>query len=85
MSVTAPEWLAQHGGRLLASRDGGSWLVFFGEEPEYVLMPTPACGRYACRISQTINGRRLDGSDVYATPEDAFRGGLETLRQALGW
>jgi hypothetical protein len=85
MAVTAPQWLTEHGGRLMASRDGGSWLVFFGEEPQYLLMPTPARGQFACRVSQTVNGRRLDGGEVYPTPEEAVRGGLETLRKALGW
>jgi hypothetical protein len=83
--VATPDWLTQHGGRLLASKDGQSLLVFLGDEPQYLLMPTPAKGKFACRISQTINGRRLDGSGTYPTPQDAVRGGLEDLRLALGW
>jgi hypothetical protein len=85
MAVATPEWLTQHGGRLLASRDGNSWLVFFGEQPQYLLMPVPARGQFSCRVSQTVNGQRLDGVGVYLTPEDAVRGGLEDLRRALGW
>jgi hypothetical protein len=85
MSVTTPGWLEQRGGRLQASKDGGSWLVYFGGEPQYLVMPTPARGQFSCRVSQTINGRRLDGAGLYATAEDAVRGGLEDLRKALGW
>lgn len=85
MSVTTPDWLTQRGCRLLPSKDGHAWLVFLGEEPQYLLMPTPARGQFACRVSQTINGKRLDGDGTYATPEDAARGGLDALRQALGW
>jgi hypothetical protein len=83
--VTTPDWLAQHGGRLLQSKDGHSWLVYLGDEPQYLLMPVPAKGKFTCRISQTINGRRLDGAGVYPSVEEAVRGGLEDLRKALGW
>jgi hypothetical protein len=85
MSITAPDWLTQRGCHLQASKNGQSWLVYVGDEPQYLLMPIPARGRFACRISQTINGRRLDGGDVFASPEDALRGGLDELRKTLGW
>jgi hypothetical protein len=85
MAVTTPDWLAQHAGRLLASKDGHSWLVFLGDEPQYMLVPTPAKGKFSCRVSQTVNGKRLDGDGTYPTLEDAARGGLEALRKALGW
>jgi hypothetical protein len=85
MPVTTPPWLEQHGCRLLPSKDGHSFLVYVGDEPQYLLMPTPARGKFSCRISQTINGKRLDGEGTYPSPEDAVRGGLEDLRKALGW
>jgi hypothetical protein len=85
MWMSAPDWLTQRGCRLLASKDGQSWLVYLGNEPQYLLMPTPAEGKFACRITQTINGNRLDGGTVYASPEAALRGGLDELRQKLGW
>jgi hypothetical protein len=85
MPVTAPDWLEKHAGRLLPSKDGRSWLVYVGDEPQYLLMPTPAKGEFCCRVSQTINGQRLDGEGTYPSPEDAVRGGLEDLRKALGW
>jgi hypothetical protein len=85
MAIAAPDWLTQRGCRLLASKDGNSWLVYVGSEPQYLLMPTPAKGKFSCRISQTINGHRLDVGTVYASTEEALRGGLEELRKALGW
>ncbi len=85
MAVTTPDWLTRHGGELRASIDGRSWLVYLSGDPQYLLLALPADGKFACRVSQTINGRRLDGKATYPTLEDAARGGLEDLRQALGW
>lgn len=85
MAVDVPSWLTQRGGELRASRDGHSWMVYFAGQPQYVVMPVPAAGKFACRVSQTINGRRLDGGTTYPSAEDAVRGGLEDLRKALGW
>ncbi len=85
MAASSPEWLTQHGGELRPSKDGKSFTVFFGGEPQYLLLPVPAAGKYACRVSQTINGRRLDGPGTYATADEAVRGGLDDLRKALGW
>ena len=48
-------------------------------------MPIPAGGKHACRVSQTVNGRRLDVGATFPTTEDAVRGGLEDLRKTLGW
>ncbi len=85
MAVTTPDWLTRHAGELRASIDGRSWLVYLDGGPQYLLMAVPAGGQFACRVSQTVNGRRLDGKGTYPTVEDAARGGLEDLRQALGW
>jgi hypothetical protein len=85
MAVTTPDWLSQRGGELRASKDGNSYTVYFVGEPQYVLLPVPVGGKHACRVSQTINGRRLDGTGTYGSSDDAARGGLEELRKALGW
>jgi hypothetical protein len=85
MAVTTPDWLAQREGELRVSKDNPSCSVSIGGQLRYVLIPVPARGKYACRISETINGRRLDGGNVYPTVEDAIRSGLEELRKALGW
>jgi hypothetical protein len=84
-SVTAPDWLTKHGGELRPSKDGQSVMVFFAGQMQYVLALDPVKGMYGCRVIQTNNGRRLDSSGSYETPEDAFRGGLEDLRKGLGW
>ena len=85
MTVTTPDWLTQRGVHLQASKDGLSWLVYLGKEPQYLLLAVPVKGQYGCRISQTINGRRLDSGATYPTIEAALQGGLEELRRALGW
>ena len=85
MAVNTPDWLALHGGDLHASHNGQSWTVFLNGEPQYTLVPVPAGGKFACRVTQTINGKRLDSGGVAATLEDAARLGLEDLRKALGW
>jgi hypothetical protein len=85
VTVTAPEWLSKRGGTLRLGSDGRTWFVDVGNALIYRLAPTPAEGKYSCPVTQTVNGRRLDKGGVFASPEDALRGGLEDLRQALGW
>jgi hypothetical protein len=86
MAVTVPDWLARRGGSLAQGEDGRSWIVFFDGEPQYVLRPEPADGKHACQVLQTVNGKRLDGSGIFPTAEEAVaQGGLEVLRRALGW
>jgi hypothetical protein len=84
MPLTTPDWLAQHAGSLCPNVLGG-WVVYLGEEPQYRVKPVPVEGKFGCSIEQTINGRRLDGTGVFASEEEAVRGGLEALRKALGW
>lgn len=67
------------------SADGRSCSIYFAGQMQYVLRPVPAKGQHACRISTTINGQRLDGEKFYPTVESAFQGGLEQLREKLGW
>ena len=85
MTVTTPDWLTRRGVHLQASKDGHSWLVYLGKEPQYLLMAVPVKGQYGCRITQTINGRRLDSGATYPSVEAALNGGLDELRKALGW
>jgi hypothetical protein len=85
MSLTTPDWLEKRGGRLQPSKNGGAWLVYVGGEPQYMLIPSPARGKFSCRIAETINGRRFDSDATYANSEDALRGGLDELRKTLGW
>ena len=85
MALTTPDWLTRRGGELRADPDGRSWAALLEGQPHYLLVPVPAAGKYSCRVTQTVNGRRLDRGGTYPSAEDAVRGGLEDLRQALGW
>jgi hypothetical protein len=85
MAVSTPDWLTLHDCDLRASKDGHSATVYCRSEPQYLLMPIPAGGKYACRVSQTVNGKRLDGGATFGTSDEALRGGLEDLRKTLGW
>jgi hypothetical protein len=85
MALTTPEWLARHDCFLEAGPEGKTYLVLFGHEPQYQLVPIPLDGKFGCAVTQTINGRRLDGGGTYATMEEAVAGGLEDFRKALGW
>lgn len=85
MTVTAPDWLTKHTGELRASQDGHSWMVYFAGQLQYVIVPSPADGKHACKVTQTNNGKRLDAGATYPSVEDAARGGLEELRKAMGW
>jgi hypothetical protein len=85
MSVATPDWLTRHGGDLRGNPDGQSYAVYFGSELEYVLRLFPVQGKYGCRVKQTINGKHLESGRVHPTSDDAVRGGLEDLKQALGW
>ena len=85
MAVTTPDWLTLHDGELKPSKDGHSWSVFLSGKLHYVLGLTPAGGKYACRVVQTNNAKRLDKGGLYESPDAAARGGLDDLRKALGW
>ena len=85
MALETPTWLSQRNGSLRPASDGLTWFVMLNHEPQYSLTPVPVQGKYGCVIKQTNNGRRIDSSGVHATDEAALRGGLEDLRQALGW
>ena len=49
MAVPTPDWLAQRGCELKASKDGLSYAVYCSGEPQYLLIPVPAGGKHACR------------------------------------
>lgn len=85
MALSTPDWLARRGGALRPATDGLSWFVDFDGEPQYRLVPFPVGGQHGCKVIQTINGRRLDGSGIHPSVEAALAGGLEDLRKNLGW
>ena len=85
MGLKVPDWLGKRGGSLRAGSDRSSVYVVLAGEPQYRLKPIPVAGKFGCEIEQTINSRRLDGKSTFTTPEQALEGGLEELRQKLGW
>jgi len=85
MAVTTPDWLTQRGCAMRQNYDQRGWMVLFAGEPQYLLLPIPAAGKYSCRVTQTINGKRLDSGETYPSSDDALRGGLDNLRKVLGW
>lgn len=85
MTLTPPPWLTLHHGSLKPSFDGHSWVVIFADEPQYVLTPIPTKGEHGVRVQQTISGKQLPCGKVYPSTHDALTGGLEELRQLLGW
>ena len=85
MSVATPDWLTRHAGALRSGVDGNSCVVLFANLPQYNVIPKPAVGQFACEVIQTINGKPLECPGTFATRAEALQGGLEVLRQALGW
>ena len=84
--MTAPDWLVQRGCNLKLGSDNRTWYVLLGEQPQYSLVAVPAGNQFGCAVRQTNNGQRLDTpGTTYPTKDDAIRGGLDDLRQALGW
>lgn len=83
--MTAPDWLTQRSGDLKLASDGRTWYFLLGGQPQYSLSAVPVAGRFGCAVRQTINGKRIESSGVYATADEAIGGGLEDLRKALGW
>ncbi|HEV3143133.1 MAG TPA: hypothetical protein VGZ47_04535 [Gemmataceae bacterium] len=85
MSISTPDWLSLHGGYLRRGLDHHVWLVMLNGTPQYQLVITPAHGQFTCALTQLNNAKRLDKGAVYATAEAALQGGLEELKQTLGW
>lgn len=86
MALATPDWLQTHGGQLKAASDGRSVSVYLNGTPIYLILPIPARGKWACRITQTNNGHRLERADfTYTSEAEALQGGLKQLQDALGW
>jgi hypothetical protein len=83
--MQAPDWLTQRGASLKLGSDRTTWFVLFGVKPQYALVPRPAENRFECCTRQTINGELIPSTALYASSEEAVRGGLDELRKYLGW
>ena len=84
-TVTTPDWLTRHDAELRAGLSELTTLVLLAGSPQYKLAVVPAKGKFTCAVVQTVNGRRLDKGTEYPTANAALAGGLEELRQTLGW
>jgi hypothetical protein len=80
-----PDWLQNREGSLKAGVRDYVVLVMLGGQPDYRLEARPAAGAYSCFVTQTINNKRLDGGKVYPSLDAALTGGLDELRDRLGW
>jgi hypothetical protein len=86
MSLPAvPDWLTRHDGSLQPGLTDRTVYVLIGGAPQYRLDARPAGGRFVGTVTQTVNGRPLDGDAKYETIDAALAGGLEALRADLGW
>lgn len=83
--MNVPDWLARRNGSLKPGLNTQTWMVTLDGHPHYRLFATPAGGQFTCAVYQTNNGRRLDGGKKYASVEAALVGGLDELRERLGW
>jgi hypothetical protein len=84
--ITVPDWLAIRAGTLQTGIRPENLFVLIGGQPLYNLEVRPAEGRFACAVMNSANGQRLDKADrIYASVDEALAGGLEQLRERLGW
>ena len=57
MSVVAPDWLTRHDGEVRPNPDGHAYLVYFRREPQYLVTPIPAKGKFGCQVETAKSGR----------------------------
>jgi hypothetical protein len=82
---SVPDWLKLRDGSLKPGVRDQIVFVMVGDQPHYRLDVRPAAGQFACAVTQTVNGRRLDEATTYPTADAALAGGLDQLRAKLGW
>ena len=85
MSVATPDWVARHDAKLVASENGKSWMLFFGDELTYLISLIPSKGKHGVKIMQTINGTHLPCDKIFDTADEACLGGLYVFRAKVGW
>jgi hypothetical protein len=86
MTMTVPDWLQTRGGALKPGVRPETTFVMLEGAPFYKLEVRPAGGKFACAVSNTVNGKRLDDPKAtYPDASTALAGGLDQLRNSLGW
>ncbi len=85
-AVVVPDWLKVRDGSLTPGIRPEITFVLISGQPMYRLEVRPAAGKFTCAVTNTVNGKRLDDpKKVYPTAAEALAGGLEQLRDRLGW
>jgi hypothetical protein len=84
-TLQAPDWLTLRSGTIKPGVHPETHFVLVGDQPLYKLEIRPASGKFACAVSNTVNGKRLDDGTTFSTSQEALKGGLEQLRAKLGW
>jgi len=86
IALTVPDWLQTRSGSLKPGVRPETVFVMLEGHPLYKLEVRPAEGKFTCAVSQTNNGKRLDDPKAtYLDAGAALSGGLDQLRNALGW
>ncbi len=80
-----PDWLKLRDGSLNLGLGAQTVVVILNGQPQYRLDARPAGGQFMCAITQTTNGKRFDANAKFATLDAALVGGLDQLRESLGW
>jgi hypothetical protein len=84
--MTVPDWLQSRGGSLKPGVRPETTFVMLDGKPLHKLEVRPAAGKFACAVSDTVSGRRHDDPKAtYSDAAAALAGGLDQLRNALGW
>jgi len=84
--MNVPDWLILRSGSLKPGVRPETTFVMLEGHPQYKLEVRPATGTFACAVSNTVNGKRLDDTaTTYPTADAALAGGLDQLRAKLGW
>lgn len=83
---TVPDWLTKRDGALTPGIRDHILFVTLSAKPQYKLEARPAKGTFACMVTNTVNGKLIDdAAAAYPTREAALAGGLERLKNQLGW
>lgn len=85
MKLDAPIWLTSRRGGVSLGLNDSTWLVTVEGLQQYRLYAAPAKGQFTCSVTHSYNGKKIDGGKIYPTAEAALNGGLEELREHLGW
>lgn len=85
MMPSVPDWLSLRDGTLRGGLSSDTLFVVLAGQPLYRLDARPARNQFACAVTQTVSGQRLDDAAGYPTADAALTGGLDQLRQKLGW